>query len=237
MQIKINFAPQKAAITPAYNYQLLSAIYRILSFDKEYGDFIHNIGYNCVGSEYKLFTFGQLKGEHKLINKRLIFENGFSLEIRSLSEEFCDIIYNSLTEHRKIKLFDTEYEIDFILKENKSITTNSVDIVTDSPIVCYSQHKSKTVFFSPYNEEFCSVLNNNLKNKCAAANIAFPKNGLKITPLEPSKKVVTQFKKIWITAYSGKFRLETDRQALSLLYDVGLGKRSSQGFGMFDIIT
>lgn len=62
-------------------------------------------------------------------------------------------------------------------------------------------------------------------------------SSIDILPIGESKKVVTRYKDFWITAYHGKFQLCGESHYLQFLYDVGIGAKTSQGFGMFEMLN
>ena len=90
-----------------YNYQFQSAIYALLGESPYYSNFLHNQGYGDA-QRFKMFTFGSPQGEYKIIDKKIYFNEDFTLEIRSVSDEFCEtiktqppIVIQSKTEENK----------------------------------------------------------------------------------------------------------------------------------------
>jgi CRISPR-associated endoribonuclease Cas6 len=62
-------------------------------------------------------------------------------------------------------------------------------------------------------------------------------SGIHIEPLRVTQRdeSVTRYKGFYITAWSGTYLLEGKRKYLDFLYQTGLGSKTSQGFGMFDV--
>ena len=76
MQLIININLDKQLILPLnYNHIVQSIIYRALSVIPEYADFIHDNGYMNGNRSYKMFNFGQLKGEYRIEGRNIIFSN------------------------------------------------------------------------------------------------------------------------------------------------------------------
>ncbi len=234
MQVKLIFSNKISEFPPAYNHQLQSAIYKALADDEEYSDFLHDSGYENESAHFKLFTFGQLRGNSEFHNKKLIFRGNFSVKIRSCDNRFITALISSLERSGCVKLFDTTLELSAIELSDMKILRGDISIETDSPIVCSRVDEGKTEYFAPDSPDFYKVLSKNIRGKTAAADLPLDGN-VSLKLLNAPRKVVTSFKKIWVTAYSGRFRLEGDPELLNFLYNVGLGQRSSEGFGMFDV--
>ena len=97
MQIIITLSPPDGATLPLnYNYAVQGVIYSLLNSVPEYARFLHDIGYESENSTYKLFTFGSVKGDYRIENREIVPHGLISFEIRSVSEEFCGILKDSL---------------------------------------------------------------------------------------------------------------------------------------------
>ena len=61
---------------------------------------------------------------------------------------------------------------------------------------------------------------------------------IKIQPIQISAKdkFVTKYKQSYITGWYGIYKLIGERKYLDFLYQVGLGGKNSQGFGMFELL-
>ena len=64
-------------------------------------------------------------------------------------------------------------------------------------------------------------------------------DNITITPvrLTPADKYITIYKNTIIEAYRGIYVLSGRPEFLDFLYNVGLGSKNSQGFGLFDVIN
>lgn len=237
MQIKLTLSNINTFTIPInYNYQVQSAIYQLLKYDRAFSAYIHNVGFGNPKLPFKLFTFGQLNGHCAFRDKKLVFGSDISLEIRSSSEQFCDILKKALLKHGTMTLFDTQLPIKMIEVTDRHITAESVQIRTLSPIVAKApEENGKSIYYSPENEMFQEAVNHNFQRKFAVYFRRPPEHKLEIQPMGYIRKVVTSYKGIWITAYHGDFTLSGESAGLDFLYQTGLGGRNAQGFGMFEL--
>lgn len=237
MQIKLKIYKEGIMEFPLnYNYQFQSAVYSLLKSSPYYSDFIHNSGYG-ENQQFKLFTFGFPKGQYKIIDKKIYFNESLELEIRSVSEEFCEVLKNSVISKEHIKLFNYLCDIEEMTIHQNKINSTAVKIKTQTPIVIKENtDNGKTIFYSPNQREFYNLINNNFNNKYSAYFGHDSLTNITLLPVDNIKKIVTNYKNIWINAYNGIFELHGSVQAINFLYDTGLGMKNSQGFGLFDII-
>lgn len=238
MQLKIHIKNlNDFAIPMSYNYQLMSAIYRLIGENDHLSEFIHNGGYRSGGAMFKLFCFSPLCGHHRVSGKQLVFEGNISFEVRSPSQEFIDTLRFTLFERSSIRLFDRKLEVKMIEYFDRGIDTNTMRIRTAAPIVLKQTMENRsTVYYSPKDSEFDELINLNLYRKFTAAFGIEPPSTVDLTLTGCPKKVVTRIKDTWVTAYHAGFEMQAHPEVAQFLYDTGLGSRNSQGFGMFDIL-
>jgi len=240
MQIKINIENNdKTAFPLNYNYQLQSAIYRLLSYDKNFSENLHDIGFGYENSQkiFRLFTFGGLKGNYSIAGKKIIFKSDIILEIRSVSKKFCETLEKSIFNSKKIKLFDKTFRINMMEITDWHIEESNISIITSMPIVArLSSEDGKSIYYPPSSNKFYEIINNNFYSKYKSFYGEFPKSEINLISKGNSKKIVTKYKNIWITAYHGNFCLSGNIEYLNFLYDTGLGGKNPQGFGMFDLV-
>lgn len=237
MQLKIHIRNTQKLIFPLnYNYQLMSAVYKLISSDIGFCEFLHNEGWKSGGAVFKLFCLSPLTGHYQIENKKIIFDSDISFEIRSPSDMFINAVKQELFSSGKIKLFNYDLEVRMIECYDRQFSAYEYLIKTVSPIcVRLTQDNGKTLYLSPEDIAFDELINTNLYRKFTAAYGIEPPSTVDLMLLKPSKKVVTKIKDIWVTAYSGSFKMNADPVVAKFLYDVGLGSRNSQGFGMFEI--
>ena len=109
-----------------------------------------------------------------------------------------------------------------------------------SPVTVYATDlkSEKTWYFSPDEEPFCKMINDNFYRKYQAYYGMAPTSGIQLGICENSmpKKLVTRYKGTFITAWYGTYKLSGERKYLDFLYQTGLGAKNAQGFGMFEIL-
>ena len=234
MQIKITINPrEKFSIPLSYNYQIQSMIYDLLENEPDYASFLHNKGF---GYGFRLFTFGQLRGEYVVSDKHMTVLGKITLEIRSSSTEFCNILKSTLIKREKVKLFDRVLDINMIECDCRRIEKCTAEIYTLSPITArFNNENGSTIYYDPEQFEFTDIICRNLINKYESFT-GMKDNNFDFKYIGGKKKVVTQYKNIWVTAYHLKAKLNGKPELLDFAYQTGLGSRSAQGFGMFETV-
>lgn len=120
-------------------------------------------------------------------------------------------------------------------------------IKTLSPITVYStllssNGRKKTYYYSPFENEFSSIIKNNLIKKVALINststLIETDENIKFSfkPIRVSKRNehIINFKGTVIKAWSGIYELDAPQEFLLTAFDTGLGAKNSQGFGMIE---
>ncbi|HEL9597895.1 TPA: CRISPR-associated endoribonuclease Cas6 [Streptococcus suis] len=92
----------------------------------------------------------------------------------------------------------------------------------------------KVTFFKPNTVDFTLAIYNNLKRKYFHyyGKEYVGEFALSAIP-ETIESVSVRYKNTYLKGYSGKFYLIASPQAMEILYDMGLGEKNAQGFGMF----
>lgn len=236
MQIHIEFSGNNIDLPISYNHTVQSMIYHALSENEEYQNFLHNTGYVSDKSTFRLFTFGELKGEYIVINKRIIFKNSFLLEIRTVSDSLFKLLNRSFYLGAVFHLNNEEIIVKRVICENKKITSDRVKIKMLSPVVAKVSDKNQTVYFAPSDTYFEEIINNNFFAKYKAFYNAEPNSKIKISSISKERKIVSNYKGIWINGFLTEMFLEGKPEYLNFLYNVGLGCKNAQGYGMFEVI-
>ena len=149
MLIKIECKLDNTLILPInYQYMVQGAIYRLLSYDKKYGRKLHDEGVLYNNREYRLFTFGRLHGDLKIIEKNVEFRNSISLEVRSVDREIISILSNNI-ERFGFLLGEKRLEPYRLYVEEPFFEGEILQIKMDSPITVYRTDKNKkTIYFA-----------------------------------------------------------------------------------------
>lgn len=238
MQMRINFESEQNINLPiAYRHAVQSMIYRTLARCPEYSAALHNCGFSGDENEaFKLFTFSQFEGEYNVADKRIIFEKEMTLEIRCYDIFMCQLLLEGFSRGNKFNLLHNELTVACCRLENKIVFDDRVRVKMLSPVAVLSNTSDKhTVYYAPDEETFYEKLTYNAYRKWCTL---FDEKDfdLKISPAEGTfRKLVTLFKGTYVNAWYGSFVLEGNPRVIDFLYNVGLGNKSSQGFGMFEI--
>lgn len=220
-----------------YNYYVQSAIFKILADENsDYAEYLHNIA-DGSKTRYKFFTFGSLIGKSHFYNKTLYYEGGIKLEIRSVSNEFLQVLANSILNVNKLCIGKHCLSIKDVDIRGYTVPDTLLKIRTLTPIVAKKQTEDNhTEYYSPQDVRFIKRIRETFENKYNVFVGQVQHSSIDILPLNVGKKVVTKYKDTWITAYHGTFEICGSTECLQFLYDVGLGVKTSQGFGMFEVI-
>lgn len=220
-----------------YNYYVQSAVYKLLKDENpDYADFLHDTAYG-EKTRYKFFTFGPLIGKSYFYNKTLYYEGNIKLEIRSASDDFMQILSNSIANGNNMCIGKHSLPIKSVDMRNYIVPDALLKIRTLTPIVAKRQTEDNhSEYYSPQDVRFIKRIRETFESKYNVFTGHIPQSSIDILPLDAGKKVVTKYKDTWITAYHGIFEICGNTEYLQFLYDVGLGVKTAQGFGMFEVI-
>lgn len=223
-----------------YQYMLQSALYALVLNESKADKNYHDEGAVYEKRSFRLFTFGQLRGRCRVVKGRIYFRDKISLEVRSIFPEMLEKMSVNV-EEKGLNLANTRLEPYRLFLSDKARKEDSFLIEMDSPIVAYrTLEDKKTVFYSPWDEEFYTLIRDNFRRKYYACyGIDVPAEDIpELMMLEVSErdKVVTRYKGFYITAWKGHYRLAGKPEFLDFLHQTGLGCRNSQGFGMFRVM-
>lgn len=222
-----------------YHHILQAIIYNALSTDKDLAKEVHEQGFSKNGRAYKLFQFSQIRGKYQIANRKIMFSEEVSFEIRSVDQraimamkkyfETNGITYGS-NHYENVTVTVTDYTVEdeeIVIKMRTPVTVHATDKLT-----------KKTFFFHPDEQRFATLIRDNFKRKYNAYTGILPEKGIEIETISfrEKDKFVTNYKGFYISGWYGIYKLKGERKYLDFLYQTGLGDRNSQGFGMFDVV-
>lgn len=222
-----------------YQHILQAILYQSMSGVEEYAKGLHEQGYGKQGRSYKLFQFSQIKGRYRIANKKIIFEDQVSFEVRNVDQHLICMMKeyfekNGITygtnHYREVDVKVTDHTVEdseIVIKMRTPVTVHATDKMT-----------KKTFFFRPEDERFSLLIRDNFKRKYRAYTGIEAENSISIEPVNVGEKdkFVTNYKGFYISGWYGIYKLKGERKYLDFLYQTGIGDRNSQGFGMFDIV-
>ena len=237
MQFLLTFRVNHLTLPMAYQYQVQSMVYALLRRDSALGSHLHP---ETSQSAPVPFCLGPLTGSKSILRteKKLVFDRQLSLELRtpdaSLSELLCTLLRPGL----EGKLFNQTITLAGAEAHQMVLTDTAYRVRMRSPLLVYQRTEgNQTVYYTPLDPEFEPLLIANFRRKYQehAGREAGP---LSVEALSVGKKdkVVTRYKGTWLTGWKGDYLLRGAPEALSFLYDAGLGQRNAAGFGMFEVV-
>lgn len=238
MRLKLYFKLEKEKMPIQYRKYILSFIKKSLS---EYGEEYYKRLYDGNKPIVKPYTFSIFFENPKIENEEILLnKKEFELNMAIQDYEIAVALYNSFN-HQKNKIFsigNNSWSLTNIsMLPEKNITSESIDIKFQSPLVARNRQDKKDYYYSYTNpEKFLETLKINIREELKITDIpAEIVETFEITPIEP-KKVVIKFYEKQIETSTGKFNIKGDKRLLEYLYKAGLGSKRSAGFGMFQII-
>lgn len=253
MRIKITFVPvdNKLILPIHYNHIIQGMIYHNLG--NALSQWYHDQGFAYYKRRFKLFTFSRLfvrNREYLTDQRKIIVKGPTDLWISAMEKEFLESLVLYLLKRDEIVLAGQKCYLKCVETKNfeneAEKRVKRVVVETMSPVTVYrtveGKSKNKTKYVSPYEDEFESLIIDNLARKAKAyyrmsdKEIGKVKSKMSVKMLEVNRKIVTYFKKVVIEAWDGVFELRLPKEYFTLAYNAGLGSKNSQGFGMIKII-
>ena len=231
---------QELVLPNSYHHILQSIIYTALDISPEFGQKLHNEGYKITNRSYKLFTFSEISGKYRISNGFIIFYEDVHFEVSSVDPYFIKTLKSGLLE-KGITYGHHHFDKLMLEVSDDTIEESSIKIKMISPITVYATdiYTNETEYFSPKDSSFSEYINDNFKRKYEAYCETIPTSNIKIELLKdftPKLKVITKYHDMYIEAWRGQYVLTGERKYLDFLYQVGLGAKNSQGFGMFEVL-
>ncbi len=264
MRIKILIKSNKVPFL--YRHRVISLIKEALKkSDKDYKEFLYNnqitkpFSFNLVFPKEKQIQTAkiQIDEKFKIEDKVVISDNYFSLFISSIDYRFIISLFNGL---KRLKTFQFSSDKNMLIDGEKiSWQIKNVSVLNERPI------KKETVIFktnSPiivedkddrpvlFNEErFEKELNEVMDRILKSPHIKGKglEKPLKFEPIKMQKQVVKHTLKsfreltgkpvMYLTGNSGIFKLSGHPKDLEILYKIGIGTKTGQGFGMVEVVS
>lgn len=239
MQLHVRFFCQQVNLPIAYRHTQQGLLYHGVSSDLAFSTQLHEEGRIVQNRSFKLFTFSPLNGIYTIQDKRIIFRDELSMEVRSVDDYFIRQLAAYLSVGSTVTLGQNAVEVSYLQLTDERLLASEVHIQTMSPIVVYrTQETGRTQFFSPAEAEFCPALIRNAQRKWQSLHGEDAPFALEVATVAstPFRKVPTSFKGTFITGWNCELMLRGMPEVLDMLYQTGLGAKNSQGFGMFRVL-
>jgi len=252
LKLSIPDRNRKTLLPINYQYELSSAIYKIIALgNEEFSSFLHEKGFIEKNKQFKLFSFSNLHiPKFGRIDDRLeILSEHVNLIVNFYPIEAIEPFVAGLFSNQIIEVGDRKstaiFNISGIEKLMVPDFSNSMSFKTLSPInISYlGQNKKHALYLTPEDSRFEELLINNLKNKYIAyQNFNNQPNFLTEnfdyelsvgkdirSKLITIKKDTPQESKI--KGFDFSFDLKAPAELLKIGYYAGFGEKNSMGFG------
>lgn len=240
------------AIPINYQYELSSAIYRIVSSaDEQYANWLHDNGFESDNKKFKLFSFSRLIAPYGIDKEkaRLILKsNRIEWHIGILPEKSTQEFIQGIFKNQQFDIADTISGASFMVREVQMMPglnyTPDTVFETMSPIcITYKNERGKTDYLAPSHPLYeQGILSGLLARYKALIGSEFEGDAFcKLHTLSDPRSSLITIKKgtkaeTKVRGYSYRFRLELPEQLMLLAYNCGIGEKGSQGFGMIKTI-
>ncbi len=152
--------------------------------------------------------------------------------------EFYNAFLNDFNEKKVYPMNLNSSKIQTIkMKPLKMVDSTTIFIKMCSPLVVKKHVKdgNKSYYFTYQDEEFSTILKENISNISKRLGYEFDLTSFEIIPVNPRKTVITIYG-ISIPCSIGSFVLKGSKELLDMLYHGGIGSLKSSGCGVFEII-
>lgn len=240
MQLLLYIRLEQPVTLPVnYHHIVQSVLYRTLSNSSEISGFVHDIGYTFGERQYKMFQFSHLQGKYHICQKKITFYESITLEIRSPENRVIQLLSQGFLE-QGIWFGDTHCQDIEVELRDYTVEESQLMIRMKTPITVYStdEENRSTYYFTPDDEMFYEKIRDNFFRKYYAYYGVVPLSGIVLQSIRITEKdrFVTRYKQSYITGWYGTYRISGKRKYLDFLYQVGIGGKNSQGFGMFQLL-
>ncbi len=156
------------------------------------------------------------------------------LNFSTISYELGAYIYNGLLDHRSFRLFENSAQLMHItLRPSVVIRQESAIFKTMAPILVNSKGSAEW-YLLPGDEGFAQSLNFSVR-ELARTFLGKAEVHIEFRPIRIQRKVVRHYN-MNMQGFVGVFELRGHQDVLNLVYQIGLGVRRSQGFGMLELV-
>lgn len=241
MQLFIKIRLQEPLVLPlSYHHIVQAAIYELVSFgDGEMGRFLHDEGASYEKRKYKLFCFSSLHGRSWVRNKRIAFTDYMYFEVRSVNEDFIRVLDQAIREYG-IRFGEVRYPVEYTKVRQRQICESRIRVRMISPVTLRvtNSERGESRYVAPWEEGFSELINANFQRKYESCYGISPAENVNIEWVTIDRKkdeYVTRYKGHYVCGWRGTYELTGSPEALTFLYDTGIGSRNSQGFGMIEL--
>lgn len=251
MRITITLEPTGELNIPIHYGALVQGlIYRQL--DATLATWLHEEAYRTASRIYKMFTFSRLTpvgNRYRIGGGRIRFDGPVAFTLASLNAEVLCSLAEHLLKTSEVQLGPCTCTVRGIevLKPPEVDFAKPVRVKALSPITIYStlshaDGRKKTYYYSPFERDWLEQLRGNLIRKAGALgwedDAAKALQDATFKPLRVSQKdqKILSYKGTVIKGWLGTYEVSLPEAYFWLAYDVGVGAKNAQGFGMVEVM-
>ena len=249
MRIVIELMSKDKVVLPVgFNRYIQALIYNLI--DMADSNWLHNTGYKMENKSFKLFTFSSIleMGRYIKEERLFIFPNKISFTVSSPVDWILEEVAKNTITNDSLQLGNNYLSVLSInVLKQPVFKSNKIKIRAVTPIEVHSTFqksngKKITHYYTPFEDEFNSMINFNLRDKRKALFNDNFESDITIKPLFKGnnyERIVyfgTGENKTIVKGWKGYFELNGDIKLLDFAYNTGLGSRNSQGFGMIEVV-
>lgn len=248
MRLKLELVSEKKVVLKkGFIKQIQGLIYNLL--EESSATWLHDNGFAYEKRRFKLFSFSSIleRAEYDKRRQEFTFPSRISFYVSSPVDWILEQVAQNFVMLNECRLGNNILKITSIsVLKKPMIKKNVIKVKALTPITIRSTDNSKKYHtHSPLSENFALLINKNLKKKWQSLYKKECKYNLSIIPLfddeEKYKQVVAYGinldpRQTYIEGWKGKYLLQGEKEFLYFAYDVGLGERNSQGFGMVGVV-
>lgn len=216
--------------------QFVSLIKNALRFVDE--DYFKEMYYyeDKMNKKSKNFTFATYYKDYVIENQVIKTNSDVKLVISTSDNILALKLVQALTMQRNYEYKNSKMYINKVnVEQEKKVNSNATIFRTLSTFTLNNKDK----FYKLDDEDFEDALNYTMNLVLKNARNEGLREKLSFKNIDLRKVVVKEKihdKTIYVDAYKGHFVLEGNTQDLQDIYQLGLGTKRSQGFGMLDIV-
>ncbi len=171
MRLRLTFAPADGVCRLPLHYNQLVQGFLYRHLDESLAQALHDEGFVEGKRRLRLFTFSRLQGRSVVDGGTIVFADEFSLVVASPDVRFLESLAMNVMRNRRVSFGEAVAELTAVEVEADTPYQRPALLRALSPITVYStlmhpDGRRKTYYYSPWEEEFSSLIVRNLERKC-----------------------------------------------------------------------
>lgn len=245
MKYIFKFILEKPIVLPIQYNQILQAGLLNWINEENYQRFLHDEGYKREKRVYKLYSFSKIFGRYQINSKekKITFFDEIHLYISSYDKKYLNYLIQNIISDKPLRLGRYDLSLSGVEMREEVCqagedglaygTVQTLSPVTVASTLSDQTGRKKTYYYSPWEQEFSNLVEQNLKHKYTAFyGEELMESSFVITPADKRlKESITWYKDFLIKGWSGKFHLKGTKELVKIALDAGIGARNSIGYG------